>query len=286
MTLTTKHLIASLPLLLTTVQAAHAEEGRGGLRVGVVVATRVNITEGEADALATTLGDALRDRVVADVVAGAESRRRLPRDGMQEDCVARPACVQDIAERLGADELLFLVVVRIGPRVQIDSTWARPRTDQVASRAAIIIEDGKQAAPAAFAAAARRLLPDAPVRVANPPPVTERRAGGRRVTRGVGIAGAVSLAALAGGIGLALAARNDYDELEADGCAQVICAGVDDRVDTMEHKALAADVLFGASALAAGVAVFLYVRSGGVEEAPVGVGADSHGAHVWLEGHF
>ena len=279
------HLVASLIVAaaaLAGASDAHAE----GLRVGVVIATRVNVTEAEADALGSALGDALRDQLIVDVVAGAESRRRLPPGGMAEDCVAQPGCVDDVSERLGADELLFLVVVRIGPRVQIDPTWARPETEQVDSRGAIVIEDGKQGAPMVFARAARRLLPEAPVRLVNAPLAGERGSRGRRITPGVGIAGAVSLAALAGGIGLALAARSDYDELEADGCAQAACPGVDDRIDSIEDKALAADVLFGASAVAAGVAVILYFTSGSGEEAPVRVGADPHGAHVWLGGRF
>jgi len=279
------HLVASLIVTaaaLAGASRAHAE----GLRVGVVIATRVNVTEAEADALGSALGDALRDQLIVDVVAGAESRRRLPPGGMAEDCVAQPGCVDDVGERLGADELLFLVVVRIGPRVQIDSTWARPDTEQVDSRAALVIEDGKQGAPMVFARAARRLLPEAPVRLVNAPLAGDHGSRGRRITRGVGIAGAVSLAALAGGIGLALAARSDYDELEADGCAQAACPGVDERVDSMENKALAADVLFGASAAAAGVAVILYFASGSGEESPVRVGADPHGAHVWLGGRF
>ncbi|HEY8145638.1 MAG TPA: hypothetical protein VIG06_23315 [Kofleriaceae bacterium] len=279
------HLIAALALVTAAV-VGEASVRAEALRIGVVVATRVNVTEGEADALGSALGDALRDKLTVDVVAGAESRRRLPSDGMPEDCVAKVACVQDVAERLGADELLFLVVVRLGPRVQIDSTWARPRTQQIASRAALVIEDGEQSAPRVFDGAARRLFPEAPVRLVNAGVVVEPRSRGRRLTPGVTIAGAASLAALAGGIGLALAARSDYDQLEADGCAQMACVGVGDRIDTMENKALAADVLFGASAVAAGVAVVLYLGSGGGERPPVSVGADSHGAHVWLGGQF
>ena len=276
-------LLASLVVLLAAAGPARADET---LRIGVVVATRVNVTEGEADALASRLGDALRDQLIADVVSGPESRRRLP-PALEEDCVARPACVQDIAERLGADELLFLVVVRLGPRVQIDPTWARPRTRQVASRAALVIEDREQGAVVVFTGAARRLFPEASPRLANlPPPPPATRVSGRHVTRAAAVAGTVSLAALAGGVGLALAARSDYDDLEADGCDQMACPGAEDRVDSMEDKALAADVLFGASAVAAGVAVFLYLGSGGAEEPPIRVGADSHGAHVWLGGRF
>lgn len=276
--------LAGILTLVAAILAGAATARAETLRIGVVIATRVNVTEGEADALGSALGDALRDQLVVDVVAGAEARRRLP-PTMAEDCVAQPSCLQDIGERLGADELLFLVVVRIGPRVQIDSTWSRPADGQVASRAAMVLEDGEQSAPALFASRARRLLPGAPVRLASAP-LTGERASNRRITRGVGIAGAVSLAALATGIGLALSARSDYDELEDDGCDRAACPEVNDRVDSMEDKALAADVLFGASAVAAGVAVILYLGSGGVEESPVRVGADPHGAHVWLGGRF
>ncbi len=279
------HLVGIL-FLMASLMAGAASARAEALRIGGVVATRVNVTEGEADALGSALGDALRDQLVVDVVAGAEARRRLPAGGMPEDCVAQPTCLQDIGERLGADEVLFLVVVRIGPRVQIDSTWSRPREGQVASRAAMVLEDGEQGAPALFASRSRRLFPEAPVRLASAPLAGERASSRRRITRGVGIAGAVSLAALAGGIGLALAARSDYDELEDDGCAQAACPEVNDRVDSMENKALAADVLFGASAVAAGVAVILYFGSGSGEESPVRVGADPHGAHVWLGGRF
>jgi hypothetical protein len=279
-----KNVIASI-VVLAFLSSASAARAEGVARLGVVVATRVNVTEGEADALASALADALRDKLVTDVVAGADARRRLPTGGAQEDCVARPDCVSDIAERLGADQVLFLVVVRIGPRVQIDSTWARPSTGQVVSRAAMVIEDGKQSAPEVFAAAARRLVPGAELRAVTAAPSLPPRRG-RHLTRAAVVAGAASLAALAGGIGFALAARSDYDDLEADGCDQMACAGVDGRVDAMEHKALAADVLFGASAAAAGVAVFLYLGSGGAEQGPVSVSADPHGAHVWLGGHF
>jgi hypothetical protein len=282
------HLIRFALVFVILLAAAAPARADDGLRIGVVIATGVNVSDGEADALGTALGDALRDQLGADVVAGPESRRRLPTGGLGEDCVARPECVQDIAERLGADELLFLVVVRIGPRVQIDPTWARPRTRQVASRGALVIEDGQQAAATVFARAARRLFPEAAPRLVrvNAPLPAATRARERRITRGTAIAGAVSLAALAGGVGLALAARSDYDDLEGEGCDQRTCPDIDDRVDSMENKALAADVLFGAAAVAAGVAVFLYLDSGGAEEAPVRVGADPHGAHVWLGGRF
>lgn len=281
-----KHFLDRILVIGVLFAATAAPARADGPRVGVVIATRVNVTEGEADALAAELGEALRDQVAADVVAGRDARRRLPAGGLQEDCVARPACADDVAERLGADQLLFLVVVRIGPRVQVDATWTRPRTDQVASRAAMVIEDGVQASAVVFARAARRLLPDARPRLDNPPLRVEARPRGRHLTPAAGVFGAASVAALAGGIGLALSARSDYSDLESSGCDQMPCPGVDDRVDAMEKKALAADILFGASAVAAGVAVFLYLGSGSSERAPVSVGADSHGAQVWLGGQF
>jgi hypothetical protein len=266
--------------LTALVRQAQAET----VRAGVVVATRVNVNEAEADALAAELADALRERLNADVVAGPEARRRLPPAGVQEDCVARPACVRDVGERLDSDQLLFLFIVRIGPRVQIDATWARASTGVAASRPAMVIEEGVDGAAAIFVKAAPRLLPGAEpraMRFGSAPRPRERR-----VTRPVGIAAGISVAALAGGVGLALAARSDYRGLEEDGCHRTSCPDAESRISTMENKALAADILFGTAAAAAGVALIMYFRSGSAAESPVRISTDGQGAQVWLGGNF
>jgi hypothetical protein len=281
-------------LVLAAALAAPATAAAEAPRVGVVVATRVNVTDGEGDRLSLQLADALRADLQVDVISGAEARRRLPPGGLPEDCVARKRCVRDVAERLDADQLLFLVIVRIGPRLQIDSTWVDRSGGAAASRPALVIEDGGDPAAVVFAEATLRLLPEASPRAAATPVVTPATSvevttapRGRRVTTPVIVAGAVAGIALIGGVGFALSAKGDYDEMEEQGCDRVTCPDAEDRVDRMENKALAADVLFGAAAAAAlnGTIVSL-VSAAEPESAPVAVGANDGGGTVSFRARF
>ena len=92
---------ATVALGVALVALAIAGDARADTsRVGLVVATRVNLSEAEADTLATRLADAMRKQLEVDVVAGADARRRLPPTGIADDCVARQDCMRDVASRL------------------------------------------------------------------------------------------------------------------------------------------------------------------------------------------
>jgi hypothetical protein len=263
-------------------------------RVGVVVATTVNVSELDADRLAGRLGDALSAKLEVDVIAGADARRRLPPEGVAVDCVARVACVRDVASRLDGDELLFLFVVRIGPRLQIDVTWSDPDIDQVASRNALVLPAvGGEEADKVLTAAPSRLLPHVSPRqpAASAPPelvVTEPPVrSGRRITVPAVVTGVVAAGALATGIGFAVAARQDYNELEEDGCHRRACPGIDSRVEKMERRALTADILLATAGAAAATSVLLYLFSGDSDSrVEVGAAPSSGGAAVSVGGVF
>jgi hypothetical protein len=292
-----------------------AADARAGStpRVGLVVATHVNLSEGEADSLASRLGAAMGEQLDVDVIAGKEARRRLPLDGIAEDCVAQPSCVRDVAIRLDGDELLFLFLARIGKRLQIDVTWVDAHGGSASSRPALVVDESPGSTDTAdrvFAAAPPGLLPHAaprrraelsepapltPVRAAEsthdalssdmPVPLGVERRHGRRFTVPVIATGAVAAAALATGIGFAVAARQDFDSLEADGCAERICPGVNGRIDKMERRALVADVLFAGAGAAAVTSLILYFTSDGPEPG-VRLGATEGGAVMSLAGRF
>jgi len=297
---------------------ARADAARGmAARVGLVVATRVNLSEAEADSLAFRLGEALREELEVDVIAGAEVRRRLPPAGIADDCVARPACVRDVATRLDGDELLFLFVARIGPRVQIDVTWVEPRRGAVTSRPAIVIDErsgGDRSIDRAFAAAPRALLPNAARRTARaalvggpigasaaptavspsarssadmpvPDAGDDLRRRGRRITAPVVVAGVVAAAALATGVGFAVAARQDYQSLEDDDCDRAVCSDEDARIDRMERKALVADILFAGAGAAALTGLVLYFTSAD-SEPRIRVAAGDRAGFVSFTGSF
>lgn len=258
-------------------------------RIGVVTATRINLTSGEADALSAGLGDELRHALVVDVIAGADARHRLPAGGVADLCVVERACVRDVAARLNADELLFLIMVKAGKQVRIDVAWFDASGSRSASRASLVIDVGRSPR-SVFAANATRLLPGAPHRpstaepaavvaltpavVALPPP---------RATTGFWIAGATAVAALGGGIGFGIAAKRAEDDLDAGDCDQVACP--QERVDALKRHMVTADVLFGAAAASAVVAAVLYWRSDGPAKAGVTVTGNG-GAAVTVGGRF
>ena len=247
-------------------------------RVGVAVATAVNIAPAEAQAMSEALGRALHAELMVDVIAGAEAARRLPEEGLADRCVVDKACIADVAQRLSADQLLLLVVVKVGSRVQVDSTWADAATGKTVSRPAVVI-DGGQEAQAEFARAAANLMPDAAPRpdapVVAPPssgdagldgPTFITRPRPRRMTTPAWVAVGVGGAALAGAVTFTLLTRSAYQD-----CEGIVCS--DDRLDSIENKALAADILWGTAAVSGAAAGLFYWMSGGqMEQVPIGGG--------------
>src|SRR5262249_45769002 len=159
------------------------------------------------------------------------------------DCITKPACISDVARRLGAAQLLFIVVVDTGAggAVQIDSTWVEPASGRSATRPAIDLAPGTDA-KARFVSAARGLFPDAPVR---PKP---RGVNGkmtevvpRHFTPAAMITTGVAVAGLGLGLGFGLAARSEYKSCDRDPAP----VGCDEKHDSIRKRALIADVGFG-----------------------------------------
>src|SRR5690242_16047343 len=80
-------------------------------RVAVVPGIAVNLDASRVDALSQELADALSSELEVEAMGGLEVRRRLPPDGLPSDCIVTPACTADVAKRLGAQQLLFVVMV-------------------------------------------------------------------------------------------------------------------------------------------------------------------------------
>lgn len=279
------HRRGSLIALVCALLIAAAGDARAERlpRVAVVVLLEVNVAPAEADALAAALGDAIRTRLEADVIAGREVRRRLPAgQPLAVSCAAEPACLRDLGERLEADKLLLVVAAAVGAQVQLDVTWADPTTGETLAREALLVggdRDGE-----VFAEAAPRLLPELPIRQARQVlPITrpEPQRRGRHLTTGSVVSGGIALASLAGGVGLALAARSEHADLEDDPCAATATCDA----STLRRYTVAADALFGTALVAGVVAVWLYAGSADDEPAVVPV-VDGDGVGVSLSGRF
>jgi hypothetical protein len=299
-----RHLRALIAVAALLALAAPAAAQKRVPRIGVVVAVHVNMTPDEAQELGAEVGDALRGALLIDVVAGKQAARRLPPEGVGDMCMARPDCVRDTAARLDVDQILFLVVVKLGNRIQFEPTWTDSEGKSSASRDTLAVEIGKEKVSDVFAAAASRLLPDMPPRpatrtaeqpaTADPPPATSgdvvapppvRTDTGRmRIHLGTWIAGGVAVAALAGGVGFGLAAKGAESDLKERECGTTNRCESD--VDSLEKKMLFADVFYGLAAASAVAAVVIQWRLGRTSEPAITAGPTGDGAAVLLRGRF
>lgn len=273
---------AALGILAPAQTSADADVLR---RIGVVVAAQVNLSAEEARNLATQVGAALGESLPVDVIAGVEAERRLPEDGLPDDCTTIAECRQDLGRRLDVDELLFLVIVRIGGDTQIDTTWASVASGHVTSRPAITIaSDSAESARDRFKRFAPALLPHIAKRAktgSDKPPVimlsTTGWDSGRRMTTGTWIATGVAAGGLLGGTIYGLLAQRKLSALEKQGCTETSpCEGP--QIDALERDAVLADIFF-AAALASGVtAAVLYWRSDRGEPPTIQVGTGPSGS--------
>lgn len=220
-------------------------------KVAIVPGIAVNLDAAKVDGLSQDLAEALTAELTVIAVGGLEVRRQLPPDGVAPDCVTTPACVNDVAKKLNANQLLFVVMVDTGSggSIQIDSTWVDVSTGKTSSRPPIDVTS-PSVARARFADSAHQLLPDAPLR----PKAKDRTLVGgkpRHITLPAYITAGVGVVGLGIGVSFAFDTRAKYDHCNNDG---VLCS--DARKSSIRHIALAADAGFFlavAGAIATGI---------------------------------
>jgi hypothetical protein len=229
-------LVVALALL-----SRSASADRPRVKIAVVPGIVVNLAAARVDALTQTLAEALQAELEVDVIGGVEVRRRLPPAGLPTDCIASEPCLADVARRLGAEQLLFVVLIDTGSSgaIQIDSTWVDPVAHRSGSRPAIDIVTIADAR-SRFAAAASQLLPDAPVRprpqaslgrMSEPVP--------RHVTLPVYVTAGATLVGIGVGVSFGVDARNRYNACTAQAHAGTACS--QDKKDAIRRVDLAAD---------------------------------------------
>lgn len=218
-----------------------ASADRTPVKIAVVPGIVVNLDAVRVDVLTQELAEALQAELEVEAIGGVEVRRRLPPAGLPTDCVASEACLSDVARRLDAQELLFVVLIDTGSSgaIQIDSTWVDPVAHRSGSRPAIDIVSIADAR-ARFAAMAAQLLPEAPVRRKPAAslgrmsaPVPRHLALPSYVTAGAAVIG------LGIGVALGLDTRTRYDDCSAQAHDGIACSQA--RKDSIRRLALAAD---------------------------------------------
>jgi hypothetical protein len=270
--------IAAAAALLTIVFAPGRVLAEKAPRVGVVVSVQVNLKRSEAQGLSGALGRALHQRLVVDVIAGTEASRRLPAEGVSESCAVDEVCIRDVAQRLTADEILFLVAVRVGNRIQVDSTWVDPANGRNVSRPKVVMVKLDEA-EARFADAASLILPDAVVRSEAAASDANGGNGGgaqiyvvrstpRRMTVPAWISAGVTAAALGTAIGFGIGAAHDHGRCQDLDGTDERCT--DAQLDNIDRKARVADI----AAIATGVGLvttglIVWFSGGDIERVPV-----------------
>jgi hypothetical protein len=221
-------------------RAASADRPRP--KVAVVPGIVVNLAPARVDALTQELAEALQAELEVEAIGGVEVRRRLPPAGLPSDCVASEPCLADVARRLDAEQLLFVVMIDTGSSgaIQIDSTWVDPIAHRSGSRPAIDIATIADAR-SRFAAVAAQLLPDAAVRprpgaaplgkMSEPVP--------RHFTLPAYLTAGATLVGLGVGASLGLDARGRYDDCTVQAGNGIACSQA--RRDAIRRIDLAAD---------------------------------------------
>ncbi|TMQ11064.1 MAG: hypothetical protein E6J91_24310 [Deltaproteobacteria bacterium] len=231
------------------------------VKVAVIPGIVVNIDAARVDALTQELAEALHTELEVDATGGVEVRRRLPREGLPPDCVANQACITDVAHRLDANQLLFVVMIDTGTggAIQVDSTWIDPVAHRSASRPAIDIATIADAR-ARFAAAAVQLLPDAKVRP-KPAPHIGRMSDEipRHFTLPAYVTAGAAVAGLGVGVTLGLTTRSRYQDCEHQVPMGIACST--NRKDSIRRLALLADASWAVAIGATIATAVLYSSS-------------------------
>jgi hypothetical protein len=267
-------------VLVVSPRLASAER----VKVAVVPVITVNLEPARVDALAQDLAEALRTELDVDAVGGVEVRRRLPPRGLNPDCMASESCITEIAQRLEAQQILFLVMIDTGASgaIQVDSTSVDPVAHRSASRPAIDIASLADAT-SRFAAAARQLLPDAPAR-ARPQPHLGRMS--EAVPRHFALPSYLTVAGTAVGLGagvtFGLITRQRYGDCEVQAHAGSACT--QSRKDTIRRLALLSDAGWVLAIGGTVASAVLYATSG--ESSHVIIEPTPGGAAVSAIGSF
>jgi hypothetical protein len=293
MTIVTKSVVV-LAMLIGATSLARAQAPAAPsppaphIKVAIIPGIAVNLDAARVDALSQDLADALTSELDVEAVGGLEVRRALPADGIPPDCVATPACFNDVAQRVGANQLLFVVMVDTGTggAIQIDSTWVEPSSGKNASRPAIDIASLTEA-KARFVSAAPTLLPDAPKR---PKPVIGNNTGPktemsdavpRHFTLPSKITAGATVVGLGVGITLGLITRSKFNKCDA---TPITCD--DDKRSSIRVTGIVADTGYIIAVGGAVATAILFATSGRESQLVIAPNTEGGGGAAIWSGRF
>ena len=236
-----------------------------------------------------------------EVISNSEVSSMLDHERQRQlaGCSDDTGCLASIGGALGADYLLSGQVGKIGSRYSLNLSLADVRKGRVLGRQTLLCEASDDVlvdvAQQAVKALLQPLLPAAPAAPTEALPRPKPQATLQAAVPGPsylapGLTTALTVALVGSAVGCGLSAKKSYDDLvqAKKDAPESFDAKWEAEAPGIRQRALAADVLYGASAIAAGVTLWLWVRS--ASSAPsspaVSISADHQGAAVTLTGSF
>jgi hypothetical protein len=250
--------------------------------LGIVPHPVVNVSDAEKRELSLAIGQAIARHY--DLGISKES----PPQSLPDDCVGQPECIRAVGEKMHADHLLFLVMVRVGQRVQVDPTWVDVSTGRTSNRDPVVIEGSRkdetlrEVAPALVPRGAAQPAQEPKVATKPPPPSSSKAGaktspdpwrdspgtsasaplsepeGGSGVGSRVWIATGVAAVALIVGLTLVVGGGSDYNAFLESGCDVDVnrCRG---DLGRFQRRSLVANLFLAGAAAAGATAIMLYV---------------------------
>ena len=245
--------------------------------VVLVVHPVVNVPDGESKAIATELAASMGRRYEARVFAA--ERSRLPQS-LADDCVSDMRCAGELADRLSADQVVFLVMVKVGTKIQVDATWVDPQAGRTVPRDTFELDANGDGRTRVIAEVAPSMIPRGEIPVAGasstkpnskpepalPPPSASARAEATAppselsgVAIAAWVASGTSVLALGTGLALVLSGIGEYDDLLQSTCLTgTPSARCQEQLDRFGTRSTVANVLLISAGLAAGTAIGLF----------------------------
>lgn len=297
-------------MLLAGAALSAARAEAAPVRVAIVVHPVVNVPDAESKAIAGELAAAMRKRYDAEIKAGDAVRTKLPAN-LPEACVSDPACVGQVGDRVAADQLLFVVLIKVGDEIQMDATWADIQSGRNFPRDTVQLPAAPAERSRVIAEIAPTMLPRGEVPVlggagrvdGKPETKTETKAETRLppstpadawpteerdVNLPAWISAGLSAASLGVGVALVLGGLADYEAQVSTGCPnQAEPAGsCVELVDRFGARSTAANLLLVGSALAAATSIALFAADAADDGTTAAVTVSPDGVGLAWGGRF
>ncbi|MBT8492529.1 MAG: hypothetical protein KJO07_05680 [Deltaproteobacteria bacterium] len=249
-------------LILLAALIASAAGEAGAERLAIVVSDQVNVSQDDAYGWADELGKVLSREVK--VIPSQDVRPILAAENPAPTCYLDPGCLRELGNKLGADELMVLHVVKIAGQVQIDSTWYELGAGRSSARGSLSFSDNPAARAEALGKQGGSLRPGG---------VAPRE---EEINLGLWISAGATGALLAGAITFTLVAfKADGDAADCAALGTLpdeVCPNIsgDERLDQIrdrrDSRALTADILWIGTGIAAASTVLFAIYGGSDSE--------------------